>query len=215
MFVCAKFVRNIPNYYAHCFIGWYKFKLCVFRTACNPELHKYCPVSPWRLNLLRWCLIFVGLEFWSGLYIFGKFLHFNAKRTFSETSRYWLSYWGTLAVMSDLTSSSGILTFHSDRKIGTASLPQSLNGASRHSRIFLLSRSPVAQLNVLTEISWFSLTFWRRNYFFKILVHPVYKMWIIQEPNTLELWNKLHLKKKRRVYTMFKIFSTYICWINI
>ena len=46
---------------------------------------------------------------------------------------------------------------------------------------------------------------------------PVYKMWIIQEPNTLELWNKLHLKreKKRRVYTMFKMFSTYICWINI
>ena len=60
------------------------------------------------------------------------------------------------------------------------------------------------------------LTFWRRNYFL-ILAHPVYKMWIIQEPNTLELWNKLHFeeKKKRKVYTMFKIFSTYICWINI
>ena len=25
-----------------------------------------------------------------------------------------------------------------------------------------------------------------------ILAHPVYKMWIIQEPNTLELWKKLH-----------------------
>ena len=61
------------------------------------------------------------------------------------------------------------------------------------------------------------LTFWRRNYFFKFLAHPVYKMWIIQKPNTLELWNKLHFeeKKKRRVYTVFKIFSTYICWINI
>ena len=31
------------------------------------------------------------------------------------------------------------------------------------------------------------LTFWRRNYFFLISAHPVYKMWIIQEPNTLEL----------------------------
>ena len=52
--------------------------------------------------------------------------------------------------------------------------------------------------------------------FFLILAHPVYKMWIIQETNTLELWNKLHFEgKKRRVYTMFKIFSTYICWINI
>ena len=54
-------------------------------------------------------------------------------------------------------------------------------------------------------------------FFFLILAHPVYKMWIIQEPNTLELWNKLHFEeeKKRRVYTMFKIFGTYICWINI
>ena len=30
------------------------------------------------------------------------------------------------------------------------------------------------------------LTFWRRNYFL-ILAHPVYKMLIMQEPNTLEL----------------------------
>ena len=51
---------------------------------------------------------------------------------------------------------------------------------------------------------------------FLILAHPVYKMWIIQEPNTLELWNKLHFEEKKwRVYTTFKIFSTYICWINI
>ena len=63
----------------------------------------------------------------------------------------------------------------------------------------------------------FSLTFWRRNYFFLILAHPVHKMWIIQEPNMLELWNKLHFeeRKKRRVYTMFKIFGTCISWINI
>jgi len=31
--------------------------------------------------------------------------------------------------------------------------------------------------------------------FFLILAHPVYKMWI-QEPNTLELWNKLHFEEK-------------------
>ena len=31
------------------------------------------------------------------------------------------------------------------------------------------------------------LTFWRRNYFFFILAHPVYKMRIIQELNKLEL----------------------------
>ena len=62
-----------------------------------------------------------------------------------------------------------------------------------------------------------SLTFWRRNYFFFILAHPVYKMWIIHEPITLELWNKLNFeveRKTRRLYTMFKTFITYICWIN-
>jgi len=32
--------------------------------------------------------------------------------------------------------------------------------------------------------------------FFLILAHPVYKMWIKQEPNMLELWNKLHFEEK-------------------
>ena len=40
------------------------------------------------------------------------------------------------------------------------------------------------------------LTFWRRVIFL-ILAHPVYKMWIIQEPNTLELWNKLHFEEEK------------------
>jgi len=34
---------------------------------------------------------------------------------------------------------------------------------------------------------------------FLILAHPVYKMWIIQEPNTLELWKKLHFEEKKNV----------------
>jgi len=42
------------------------------------------------------------------------------------------------------------------------------------------------------------LTFWCRNYFFLILSHPVYKMWIIQEPNTLELWNKMHSEEEKK-----------------
>ena len=33
--------------------------------------------------------------------------------------------------------------------------------------------------------------------FFLILAHSVYKMWIIQEPNKLELWNNLHFKEKK------------------
>jgi len=57
------------------------------------------------------------------------------------------------------------------------------------------------------------LTFWRWNYFFNFST-PCIKMWIIQEPDTLELWNKLHFEEEKwTVYAMFKIFSIYICWI--
>ena len=31
---------------------------------------------------------------------------------------------------------------------------------------------------------------------FLILAHPIYKVWIIQEPDMLELWNKLHFKEE-------------------
>ena len=48
-----------------------------------------------------------------------------------------------------------------------------------------------------TGVLDFLLNFWRRNYFFLILAHSVYKMWIIQEPNKLELWNKLHFKEEK------------------
>jgi len=32
---------------------------------------------------------------------------------------------------------------------------------------------------------------------FLILAHPVYKMWILQEPNTLDLWNELHFEEEK------------------
>jgi len=32
---------------------------------------------------------------------------------------------------------------------------------------------------------------------FLILARPVYKMWIIQEPNVLELWNKLYFEEEK------------------
>jgi len=31
---------------------------------------------------------------------------------------------------------------------------------------------------------------------FLLLANPVYKKWIKQEPNMLELWNKLHFEEK-------------------
>ena len=33
--------------------------------------------------------------------------------------------------------------------------------------------------------------------FFLILAHPVYKMWIIQEPNMLELWNEPYFEEEK------------------
>ena len=44
-----------------------------------------------------------------------------------------------------------------------------------------------------------TLTLWRRNYifFFLISAHPVHKMWIIQDPTKLVLWNKLHFEEKK------------------
>ena len=49
----------------------------------------------------------------------------------------------------------------------------------------------------VAEVMLLRLTLWRRNYFFLILAHPVYKMWIIQEPNKLALWKKLHFEEKK------------------
>jgi hypothetical protein len=34
-------------------------------------------------------------------------------------------------------------------------------------------------------------------FFFLISAHPVYKMWIIQEPKKFALWNKLHFEEKK------------------
>ena len=33
--------------------------------------------------------------------------------------------------------------------------------------------------------------------FFLIFAHPVYKILVIQERNTLELWNKLHFEEEK------------------
>ena len=33
--------------------------------------------------------------------------------------------------------------------------------------------------------------------FFQILAHPVFKMWVIQKPNKVSLWNKRHFEEKR------------------
>jgi len=41
--------------------------------------------------------------------------------------------------------------------------------------------------------------------FFLILAHSVYKMWIIQETSTLELWNKLHFEEEKKTESIYHI----------
>ena len=41
------------------------------------------------------------------------------------------------------------------------------------------------------------LAFWRRIFFFQILAHPVFKMWVIQKPNKVALWKKRHFEEKK------------------
>ena len=36
------------------------------------------------------------------------------------------------------------------------------------------------------------------DFFFIILAHPVYKMWITQEPKKVALWNKRHFEEKKK-----------------
>jgi len=76
------------------------------------------------------------------------------------------------------------------------------NTERRGAKSTMSARPKLSFLKVLSskeEKDFFnqSLTFWRRNYFFLILAHSVYKMWIKQDPNTLELWNKLHFEEKK------------------
>jgi hypothetical protein len=48
--------------------------------------------------------------------------------------------------------------------------------------------------------------------FFLILAHFVYKMWIVQEPNKLELWNKMHFEEKKTesIYNVKSIRYVYL-----
>ena len=40
------------------------------------------------------------------------------------------------------------------------------------------------------------LTFWRRI-IFQVLAHSVFKMWVIQKPNQVALWNKRHFEEEK------------------
>jgi len=58
------------------------------------------------------------------------------------------------------------------------------------------NNSPTNHHNIFFYKPKFILNLLVQKLFFLILAHPVYKMWIKQEPNTLESWNKLHFEEK-------------------
>ena len=35
------------------------------------------------------------------------------------------------------------------------------------------------------------------DFFFQILAHPLFKMWVIQKPNKVALWNKPHFEEEK------------------
>ena len=55
----------------------------------------------------------------------------------------------------------------------------------------------VRALEFVSSFLLYRLTFWRRIFFFQILAHSVYKMWVIQKPNKVELWNKRHFEEEK------------------
>jgi len=59
------------------------------------------------------------------------------------------------------------------------------------------------------------LTLWRQNFILNFSTPCILNVNNTGAKN-VALWNKRHFeeKKKRRLCSMFKIFSTYICWIN-
>ena len=81
-------------------------------------------------------------------------------------------------------------------------------------KLHFLQNSPLVQLNTSSS-EYKEATLWKPfqllrcilnplapELFFLILAHSVYKMWIIQEPNKLELWNKLHFEEKKKTESL-------------
>jgi hypothetical protein len=72
--------------------------------------------------------------------------------------------------------------------------------------------SKTLPFNVQWTLSALEINLLAPELFFFNFNTPVYKIWLIQEPNTLELWNKLHFeeKKTRRIYHVLNIQYLYL-----
>jgi len=70
----------------------------------------------------------------------------------------------------------------------------------------------LAKVECKCVISSFIFNLLAPELFFLILAHPVYKMWITQEPNKLDLWNKLHFEEEKTesIYHVSNIQYLYV-----
>ena len=66
----------------------------------------------------------------------------------------------------------------------------------------ILKCNAVKSCNIyaVQQDTWSVLTF-RRRTFFQILAHPLFKMWVIQKPNKVALWNKWHFEEEKMEIT--------------
>jgi hypothetical protein len=52
-------------------------------------------------------------------------------------------------------------------------------------------------ISLVRKIEYYGLfNLLEKDFFFQILAHSVFKMWVIQKPNKVTLWNKRYFEEK-------------------
>ena len=125
----------------------------------------------WRISECTFC---IGVRVLKGSAIWcAKFMHEDKLELMSS----WIKTW-------------------TDSQIITSYVWENNRQMVAHNSVFMINCQIHVPALLRAIIRYYHLTLWRRNYFFLISAHPVYKMLIIQEPNKLALWNKLHFEEK-------------------
>ena len=83
-----------------------------------------------------------------------------------------------------------------------------------HNFSYILPDYAVAKLSPrLFSLSYLLMTIklLATDFFFQISAHPVFKMWVVQKPNKVALWNKRHFEEKKNGdYTACLKYSVWI-----